>query len=168
MKNKWIDILKCVRPGDQTMFVQAMKHVLTARDHKALSQMISMADCKFDKIQTAFEVVSKVTDMPIALIRTPSRRRELVDARRMIAVILCRNSGMPITRIAAHLDKDHATILSLKRGHDNLMEVDTQYRYAFEEAERMYLDRMATITEPRNQCNLTEHRLLIQEIPCQS
>jgi chromosomal replication initiation ATPase DnaA len=163
MKNKWIDILKCVKPGDQTMFVQAMKHVLTARDHKALSQMISMADCKFDKIQTAFEVVSKVTDMPIALIRTPSRRRELVDARRMIAVILCRNSGMPITRIAAHLDKDHATILSLKRGHDNLTDVDTQYRQAFEEAERMYLDRMATITEPRKDESPTVDRMMFKE-----
>jgi chromosomal replication initiation ATPase DnaA len=60
------------------------------------------------------------------------RRHDLVDARRMMSVILY-SKGFTYKSIGKIFNRDYSTVRTMIKGHDDLMKYNKGYKYKYEE-----------------------------------
>lgn len=66
------------------------------------------------------------------LLLSPTRRRNVVDARRIIAAYLRQNARLSLSRIGNLIDRDHTDVLYLLKSHNSLMDTDRSYRNLYD------------------------------------
>ena len=71
-------------------------------------------------------------------IKSEQRDRPLVDARRIVGILLLKYNGTDITRTADIMQKNHATIIHYKKKHRDLMKTDALYRQKYERLELFF------------------------------
>jgi chromosomal replication initiator protein len=75
------------------------------------------------------KVVSDYFDMPIELLKSKTRKREVVQARQIAMYYAKNHTKASLASIGAHCGgKDHATVLHAYRTVNNLIETDKQFR----------------------------------------
>lgn len=75
------------------------------------------------------KVVSDYFDMPIELMKSKTRKREVVQARQIAMYYAKNHTKASLASIGAHCGgKDHATVLHAYRTVNNLIETDKQFR----------------------------------------
>jgi hypothetical protein len=76
-------------------------------------------------------VVSLATGISVKQIFGKTRKREIVNARRIIAVILRKELFMKYQAIAAFLKKNHAGIILYLKQHESFIQYDREYKKLF-------------------------------------
>jgi len=76
--------------------------------------------------------VSRLTEIPIKEIRGKSRKRDVVNARRICMVLINDGLEYSLTENAAMFKRDHATCLFAFKSHVDLYEIDKEYRRFFD------------------------------------
>ena len=76
-------------------------------------------------------VVSLATGISVKRIFGKTRKREVVNARRMIAVILRKELFMKYQAIGSFLKKNHAGIMLYLTQHENFIQYDQKYKALF-------------------------------------
>ncbi len=83
------------------------------------------------------KVVSDYFDLPIEILKSKTRKREVVQARQISMYFSKRMTKSSLANIGAHCGgKDHATVLHACRTVTNLSETDKQFRVYLEELEK--------------------------------
>jgi chromosomal replication initiator protein len=82
-------------------------------------------------------VVCDYFDLPIELLKSKTRKREVVQARQIAMYFAKRMTKSSLANIGAHCGgKDHATVLHACRTVNNLQETDKQFRGYLEDLEK--------------------------------
>ena len=83
------------------------------------------------------KVVSDYFDLPLELMKSKTRKREVVQARQIAMYFSKHMTKASLANICAHLGgKDHATVLHACRTVNNLMETDKRFRSYIDEIEK--------------------------------
>jgi len=83
------------------------------------------------------KVVSDYFDLPVEMLKSKTRKREVVQARQISMYFSKRMTKSSLANIGAHCGgKDHATVLHACRTVTNLSETDKQFRGYLEELEK--------------------------------
>jgi chromosomal replication initiator protein len=83
------------------------------------------------------KVVSDYFDLPIEILKSKTRKREVVQARQISMYFSKRMTKSSLANIGAHCGgKDHATVLHACRTVTNLSETDKQFRVYLEDLEK--------------------------------
>ena len=83
------------------------------------------------------KVVCDYFDLPIELLKSKTRKREVVQARQIAMYFAKRMTKSSLASIGAHCGgKDHATVLHACRTVNNLQETDKQFRGYLEDLEK--------------------------------
>ena len=80
------------------------------------------------------QVVGSLYGLDFEQMISINRRRELVDARKIMSVLLRNVYKLTFSKIGAILQRDHTTMLHYYRDHDNLMETDRDYKHFYNTA----------------------------------
>tara|TARA_R110002020_G_scaffold186701_1_gene384761 strand:- start:1068 stop:1481 length:414 start_codon:yes stop_codon:yes gene_type:complete len=80
-------------------------------------------------------IVSKSIGMDIQTIKSTSRSRDIVDARRICYVLLKSKMNLTWGEIGSHFDRDHASIIHNYNAHEHLYKNYFDYRIKFDKAE---------------------------------
>lgn len=89
-----------------------------------------------------FNIVEKKIRVSKEDILSRSRRREIVDARRIYAVVLLRSSGLIPARVCDALGRDRGTIIFHNKRHDILVKTDRFFRDKFESINKEFKELM--------------------------
>lgn len=93
-----------------------------------------------DEINLLFSIIEKELSIKKEDVVSKSRKGEIVDARRIFSVICKRNSKLSLKKIGDYLGgKDHATILSAIKKHDDFYENNKDYIYNFDKVNHSFL-----------------------------
>jgi hypothetical protein len=76
-------------------------------------------------------IVSLMTGISVKEIFSKNRKRDIVNARRIIAVILRKELFMKYQAIGAFLKKNHAGIILYLKQHDAFLQYDQEYKKLF-------------------------------------
>ena len=83
------------------------------------------------------KVVCDYFDLPIELLKSKTRKREVVQARQIAMYFAKKMTKSSLANIGAHCGgKDHATVLHACRTVNNLQETDKQFRKYLEDLEK--------------------------------
>lgn len=83
------------------------------------------------------KVVCDYFDLPIELLKSKTRKREVVQARQIAMYFAKKMTKSSLANIGAHCGgKDHATVLHACRTVNNLMETDKQFRGYLDDLEK--------------------------------
>jgi chromosomal replication initiator protein len=83
------------------------------------------------------KVVCDYFDMPIELLKSKTRKREVVQARQIAMYFAKKMTKSSLASIGSHCGgKDHATVLHACRTVNNLSETDKQFRLYLEELDK--------------------------------
>ena len=75
------------------------------------------------------KVVSDYFDIPVDIINSKTRKREIVQARQIAMYFSKKYTNSSLAAIGVHCgNKDHATVLHAVRVVNNLLDTDKQYR----------------------------------------
>ena len=85
----------------------------------------------YRKVTKVLDLVSEVCNINRKQLKSNIRLREIVDARRVYAVLCRLNFKLPLTFIGTFIKKDHATILYYVRQHETLHKTDALYRHNY-------------------------------------
>ena len=80
------------------------------------------------------QVVGSLYGLDFEQIISINRRRDLVDARKIMSVLLRNVYKLTFSKIGAILQRDHTTMLHYYRDHENLMETDRDYKHFYNTA----------------------------------
>ena len=80
------------------------------------------------------QVVGSLYGLDFEQMISINRRRELVDARKIMSVLLRNVYKLTFSKIGAILQRDHTTMLHYYRDHENLMETDRDYKHFYNTA----------------------------------
>lgn len=92
------------------------------------------------------EIVSDATGIPSEEFKKRSRKANLVDARRICAVLIREYLKVPFGKIAIHLGMSyghHDTIMYYVKSSDTLMEFDFKYAASLSKAENVVMASLA-------------------------
>ena len=78
-----------------------------------------------------FNIAEEVLGFSKEDVLKKSRKPEYVDAKRMVSLVLERNTDKGPYRIGKILDVDHSTICHYKNTHQNLMDTDNEFKSKF-------------------------------------
>lgn len=101
----------------------------------------------YHKIAKVLDMVSDVCDISRDQIKGRYRGREVVNARRIYAVLCRLHLGLSLQLIGKFIKKDHASILYYTNDHTSLLKYDSVYRDKYNSAERILLANFCNITE---------------------
>ena len=76
--------------------------------------------------------VAKVTGLQVRKLKSQSRKRQVVDIRRMCMSLIRAKLKLPTPVIGAIFDRDHATILFNINQHEDLYSYDTEYQTLYD------------------------------------
>ena len=77
------------------------------------------------------QVVGSLYGLDFEQIISINRRRDLVDARKIMSVLLRNVYKLTFSKIGAILQRDHTTMLHYYRDHENLVETDPDYKHFY-------------------------------------
>ena len=86
------------------------------------------------EVQGVSQVVGSLYGLDFEQMISINRRRELVDARKIIYFLLRNVYKLTFSKIGAILQRDHTTMLHYYRDHENLMETDRDYKHFYNTA----------------------------------
>lgn len=87
-----------------------------------------------------FQLVEDTMGITKEQVLSGKRTRHFVDARRIIAASLKRNTGYKLWQISKSIgNKDHATVIYYLKAHDTLMEQDKNFRNNFNKIEVKFI-----------------------------
>ena len=82
-------------------------------------------------------MISKAVGIHMNTLLGKSRRRHIVDARRVCYVLLYEKMQLPAIHIGAYFAKDHANVRHHQKMHDVLYKVYPDYKIMYEKAEKV-------------------------------
>jgi chromosomal replication initiator protein len=83
------------------------------------------------------KVVCDYFNLPLELINSKTRKREIVQARQLAMYFAKKHTKSSLATIGLHCgNKDHATVLHAVRTVNNLIETDKQFRIYVEELDK--------------------------------
>ena len=77
------------------------------------------------------KLVAEVTETSPRDIKSRTRLRELVDARRMFCVLARKTLHMPLKDIGKFIKRNHCSVLHYWHQHDGLMRTDAVYKHFY-------------------------------------
>jgi chromosomal replication initiator protein len=91
--------------------------------------------------EVSIEYIQKIVcdyfDLPIEMLKSKTRKREVVQARQISMYFSKKMTKSSLANIGAHCGgKDHATVLHACRTVVNLSETDKQFRHYLDELEK--------------------------------
>ena len=86
------------------------------------------------EVQGVSQVVGSLYGLDFEQMISINRRRDLVDARKIMSVLLRNVYKLTFSKIGAILQRDHTTMLHYYRDHENLMETDRDYKHFYNTA----------------------------------
>ena len=86
------------------------------------------------EVQGVSQVVGSLYGLDFEQMISINRRRDRVDARKIMAVLLRNVYKLTFSKIVAILQRDHTTMLHYYRDHENLMETDRDYKHFYNTA----------------------------------
>ena len=86
------------------------------------------------EVQGVSQAVGSLYGLDFEQMISINRRRELVDARKIMSVLLRNVYKLTFSKIGAILQRDHTTMLHYYRDHENLMETDRDYKHFYNTA----------------------------------
>ena len=86
------------------------------------------------EVQGVSQVVGSLYGLDFEQMISINRRRELVDARKIMSVLLRNVYKLTFSKIGAILQRDHTTMLHYYRDHENLVETDPDYKHFYNTA----------------------------------
>jgi len=75
-----------------------------------------------------FGVIEEKIGVTKKEILSKSRLSNIVDARRIFAVILFRSSSLTLMRVGKRVDRDHSTVVFYNKSHNSLVKTDKFFR----------------------------------------
>jgi chromosomal replication initiator protein len=107
----------------------------------ALNTLLAQASLNKTAREVSIEYIQKVVcdyfDLPIEMLKSKTRKREVVQARQISMYFSKKMTKSSLANIGAHCGgKDHATVLHACRTVMNLSETDKQFRGYLEELEK--------------------------------
>lgn len=76
---------------------------------------------------------SEFTNIPVGIMTNCTRKREVVDARRMAIVIIKKNTKLSLSQIGVLFKRDHATVIHALRTSMDICDTDKEYRRGLSE-----------------------------------
>ena len=86
------------------------------------------------EVQGVSQVVGSLYGLDFEQMISINRRRDRVDARKIMSVLLRNVYKLTFSKIGTVLERDHASILHYYRDHENLMETDQDYKHFYNTA----------------------------------
>ena len=80
-------------------------------------------------------IVAKVSGLQVRKLKSQSRKRQVVDVRRMCMNLIRCKLKLPTPVIGAIFDRDHATILFNIKQHEDLYNYDVEYKTLYDTLE---------------------------------
>lgn len=87
------------------------------------------------KAASIISIVAKVTGLQVKKLKSQSRKRQIVDIRRMCMSLIRSKLKLPTPVIGAIFDRDHATILFNINQHKDLYNYDAEYKTLYDTLE---------------------------------
>ena len=117
-----------------------------------------------DDVRVVFDITESVTGLSKKEITSGRRQVPLVDAKRIIGVVLRRHTKMKLWQIGEALGGiDHSCVLHYIKTHSGLMESDYNFRKKFVAVEASFLNCKDTV-EVKLDIKLRERREINREI----
>ena len=120
------------------------------------------------EVQGVSQVVGSLYGLDFEQMISINRRRELVDARKIMSVLLRNVYKLTFSKIGAILQRDHTTMLHYYRDHENLMETDRDYKHFYNTALSAvgHLDKSKDFFDNNVSFGYTELSELVRLIRC--
>lgn len=100
----------------------------------------NLFDMNQKEINLLFSIIDKELGIKRDVVTSKSRKGEIVDARRIFSVICKKNSKLSLKKIGGHLGgRDHATILSAIKKHNDFYKTNKDYIYKFDKVNHSFL-----------------------------
>jgi|TARA_R100000030_G_scaffold18227_1_gene12520 hypothetical protein len=80
------------------------------------------------RVHRIMQAVSKPTGISIEDMIGSSRFTPVVEARRVAMVLIRKTLGLTLVGTGRYFNKDHATVLHAEKKHQDLMDIDKNYR----------------------------------------
>jgi chromosomal replication initiator protein len=122
-----------------TLLAQASlnKKAITLELAKQMVDKFVRSTAREVSIEYIQKVVCDYFDLPIEMLKSKTRKREVVQARQISMYFSKKMTKSSLANIGAHCGgKDHATVLHACRTVVNLSETDKQFRHYLEELEK--------------------------------
>lgn len=117
-----------------------------------------------EELKTLVDIAHKKTGVTFEEILSKTRKRKVVDVKRIVSFILKRdNNDYTLEEIANAINSDHSTICHYKRTHEDLLKTDIAFRRKFEYVNNAYLEQKEN-PEYNLKLKLEERLLLDLEI----
>ena len=84
------------------------------------------------RAQSIITVAARVAGIGVKKLKSDSRRREIVDIRRMCFKLIREKLNLPTPVIGAIFNRDHATILHNLNQHDDLCSYEKEYKTLYD------------------------------------
>ena len=84
-----------------------------------------------DFLNELYEIVQDKLGFSEEDIKSQEKPTELVDARRIIAIVLVKNTRMKLERIGKAIGRDHSSVCHYKKTTEGIIETDEAFRELF-------------------------------------
>ena len=100
-----------------------------------MKQILEHQESGIAKANSIVTVVAKISGLKVKKLKSDTRKRYIVDIRRMCMNLIRSKLKLPTPAIGAMFDKDHATILHNLNQHKDLYELEVEYRRLYDTCE---------------------------------
>ena len=100
-----------------------------------MKQILEHQESGVIKANSIVTIVAKISGLKVKKLKSNTRRRYIVDIRRMCMSLIRAKLKLPTPAIGAMFDKDHATILHNLIQHRDLYEWESEYRKLYDTCE---------------------------------
>jgi len=84
-----------------------------------------------EELKELYRIVEERMGISEEQIKSNIKPTEIVDARRVVAIVLSKNTGMNLEKIGHAIGRDHSTVCHYKKTTDGLIETDKRFRINF-------------------------------------
>jgi chromosomal replication initiator protein len=79
-------------------------------------------------IDTLIDTVGKVFNVTTEQIKSPTRERDVVDARKVCAYLLNKKRNLTTLKVGKILNRHHSSIIYLVKEAENLISIDKEFQ----------------------------------------
>lgn len=87
---------------------------------------------KKEELERIYDIVEEELGITKEQILSKNREREVVNARRIIALVLLKNKVCTTTKVGELLNRDHSSISHYKKTTNHLLSIEDSLRESFE------------------------------------
>jgi len=110
--------------------------------------------------ETIMGIVSETLLISIEKLQSKNRLKQIVDARKIYAVLTKEYTGTTLSNIGRALKKHHASIIHYYREHESQMKYDAEYREKFVNCSNICQFKLKEIIDERYNPNQVVQELL--------